>query len=130
MLGGAMLTAGYFAILAIGPMGGIVFAALPALIMIGLATCLRRLHDRGKNIWWMVLLIGGPFVSLGLAEQLVAQGSPGAELASLPLSLGGIGLEIWAWIEIGFMRGQLRVNQYGVEPSASGGIFQSDVSSV
>jgi hypothetical protein len=51
-----------------------------------------------------------------LAQHFVAQGSAADALASLPFSLGGLGLLVWAWVEVGFLRGTPEANRFGPPP--------------
>jgi len=110
---------GNFAIIKISPIGAVVFAALAPIVLVGLATYLRRLHDRGKNLWWLLLYLGGPWACYGLAEQIIAAGSPAAAVESLPFSLAGLGLTLWALVEVGFLRGKAGVNRFGEEAAGS-----------
>ena len=107
---------GLFAILAVGPAGGLLLAGLIPSFALYLAVGLRRLHDRGKNIWWWVLFVPGPFVCIAAANLLMSDRTDASALASLPFSLGGLGLAIWGLVEIGFRRGDPGPNQYGEVP--------------
>jgi len=107
---------GYSAIIQFGQLGGVFLLALPPLLAMSLATGLRRLHDRGKNVVWLLVFTFGPLACLAIAQSLVSLGSIGPKLASLPFSLGGIGLVVWGWIEFGFLRGQAGANQFGEPP--------------
>jgi uncharacterized membrane protein YhaH (DUF805 family) len=72
-----------------------------------IAVAIKRLHDRNKSGWWLLLfyllpgVIGniGPYTGLDFVFQL----------ASLALS-------IWALVELGFLRGTSGRNQYGPDP--------------
>ena len=73
------------------------------------AVAIKRLHDRDKNGWWVLVfyvlpgVIGyiGPYTGLDIVFQL----------ANLALS-------IWAVIELGFLRGTSGPNRYGPDPLA------------
>ena len=108
---------GLLAILTIGPAGGVLLAGIVPAIALILATTLRRLHDRGKNVWWWALFMVGPFMCAAVANLLVSRETPAAALASLPFSLGALGLGVWGLVEIGFLRGDPRPNRYGDVPS-------------
>jgi len=108
-----------FAMTRIGPIAGVLFLALLPAAVIDVAVYLRRLHDRGKNVWWLLLFNLGPLFMIGLARQLVEQGSAAAVLVSLPLVLAGLGIDVWGWVECGFLRSQPTSNQFG-EPPALG----------
>lgn len=72
-----------------------------------IAVAIKRLHDRNKSGWWLLVfyflpgVIGniGPYTGLDIVFQL----------ASLALS-------IWALVELGFLRGTSGRNQYGADP--------------
>ncbi len=72
-----------------------------------IAVAIKRLHDRNKSGWWLLVfyllpgVIGniGPYTGLDIVFQL----------ASLALS-------IWALVELGFLRGTSGGNRYGPDP--------------
>ncbi|MGC2823954.1 MAG: DUF805 domain-containing protein [Pseudolabrys sp.] len=73
------------------------------------AVAVKRLHDRDKSGWWVLVfyllpgVIGniGPYTGLDFVFQL----------ASLALT-------IWTLVELGFLRGTSGRNQYGPDPLA------------
>jgi len=107
---------GLFAMLGVGPIGGLLFALLAPALLISLATYVRRLHDRGKGLWWALLFLAGPLALSGLVQALAAQHTEASALESLPLLLAGFVLDIWALIEVGFRRGQPGANRFGGPP--------------
>lgn len=91
---------------------GIVLAAAVA----ALANSARRLHDRGKSAWWLLLFQGVPIILGFLGAAAVAGGGgEGAEgffvLLSLPIA-------IWAFVELGCLKGTAGPNKYGADPLA------------
>lgn len=82
----------------------------------GVCVAVRRLHDRGKPAWWMVVFAVGPYALSGLASGLYA-GDSVLILAAPLLALAALALSIWAWVELGFLRGTRGDNRYGVEPA-------------
>ncbi len=108
---------GLFAILTVGPAGGVLLLGVIPGVALFLATTLRRLHDRGKNVWWWALFMAGPFFCAAVANLLVSRETTAAALASLPFSLGGLGLGVWGLVEIGFLRGDPGPNRYGEVPA-------------
>jgi uncharacterized membrane protein YhaH (DUF805 family) len=74
-----------------------------------IAVAIKRLHDRDKSGWWLLVfyvlpgVIGniGPYTGLDFVFQL----------ASLALS-------IWVLVELGFLRGTSGRNRYGPDPLA------------
>jgi uncharacterized membrane protein YhaH (DUF805 family) len=87
----------------------IVLAYIP-LLWVGLAISAKRLHDRNKSAWWLVLFYLVPSILQGVAEQIGTGG--------IILTLVGFGISIWALVEIGFLRGTVGPNQYGPDPLA------------
>jgi uncharacterized membrane protein YhaH (DUF805 family) len=70
-----------------GIVGGIVaFVVWVAAVWIGLATGVKRFHDRGKTGWWVLIVL-------------------------VPV-IGGL----WYLIECGFLRGTVGPNAYGHDP--------------
>jgi uncharacterized membrane protein YhaH (DUF805 family) len=108
---------GLFAMLGVGPIGGVLFALLPAALLISVATAVRRLHDRGKGLWWALLFLAGPLALTGLAQALTGQHTDAGALESLPVLLAALVLNIWALIEVGFVRGPPGANQFGQPPA-------------
>ncbi|USQ95643.1 DUF805 domain-containing protein [Caulobacter sp. RL271] len=91
--------------------------AIP-IFLAGLIAGLRRLHDRGKGVVWLAIFTLGP-AALAAPARLIERGaSAGLMLGALLLALAGLLLTIWAWIEIGFLRGQKGPNRYGPDPRA------------
>ena len=96
----------------------------PMLLIIPLlaaAACLgvRRLHDRDRSGWWLLPFSIGPYLLMAAGNMAIeALGALGALLA-LPLVLGGLALEVWAWIEFGFRRGTRGSNRFGPPPASN-----------
>jgi uncharacterized membrane protein YhaH (DUF805 family) len=82
----------------------------------GVCVAVRRLHDRGKTAWWMAVFAIGPYALSGLASGLYA-GDSVLILAAPLLALAALALSIWAWVELGLLRGTRGDNRYGVEPA-------------
>lgn len=82
-----------------------------ALLVASLANGARRLHDRGKSAWWLLLFIGLPSVLTSAAQ---SDANAVLALLSLPFSL-------WGFVEMGFLRGTVGPNRFGPDP------LQSDI---
>ena len=90
-----------------------------------LALGIKRLHDRDRAAWWLLLFYIGPFL-VGLAGWALLWATTGSfvdvRVVSLFLLrlclLGGIALGIWGLIEIGFRRGTAGYNRFGADPLA------------
>jgi uncharacterized membrane protein YhaH (DUF805 family) len=86
------------------------------LFVSGLAVCVKRLQDRNKSGWYVLLFFVAPValslagMSLGLTDGLtfVAQG----------LWLVGSVISIWGLVELGFIRGTIGANRFGPDPLA------------
>lgn len=101
-----------------GPVGWIL--GLPVLLVLwaDIATGVRRLHQRGKSGWWLLLLWVLPGVLSGLAEVGTAGGDPEAAAGSLLFSLPSLGLSIWALVELGFLGAKRGPNKYAATDAA------------
>jgi uncharacterized membrane protein YhaH (DUF805 family) len=76
-----------------------------------LAIGVKRLHDRDRSGWWILLLYFGPMV-LEAAQNSTESGT----LASILLGLGAFAVSIWALVELGFLRGTSGPNRFGPDP--------------
>ena len=86
--------------------GGIVFLIL---VWSSLATAIKRLHDRGKSGWWVLL-----FWVLPSALGMAADSMDGT--VSFGLNAASIVLSIWGFVEVGCLRGTQGPNEYGPDP--------------
>ncbi len=76
----------------------------------GVAVGIKRLHDRNKSGWWLLVFYLLPAVLDGIGRT--------AKL-SFVFSLAGAAIGIWALVELGFLRGTSGPNQYGPDPLAA-----------
>jgi len=85
------------------------------ILIAGLALTTRRLHDREKSAWWLI-----PFWALPrLAGILVPSGwfaHTSHKWFDLPVTLIGIGLGFWAFLELFCFSGSIGENDYGHDP--------------
>ena len=81
------------------------------LIWVGLAVGAKRLHDRDKSAWWLLLFYAVPSVLSSAAERMEGGG--------LILHLVSFAITIWAIVELGFLRGTIGPNRYGPDPLPS-----------
>lgn len=70
----------------------------------------KRLHDRNKNGWLIVLFYVVPSILAGIANA-----SKHAVASSL-LGLASFVISIWGLVELGFLRGTVGPNPYGPDP--------------
>jgi len=79
----------------------------------------KRLHDRNKRGWWILIFLGIPTAILLLG--LVIEDEPGPD--ALPVWVQaiqyiGLAILLWALVELGFIRGTIGSNPYGPDPVA------------
>jgi uncharacterized membrane protein YhaH (DUF805 family) len=80
-----------------------------ALTWITLALSIKRLHDRDKSAWWILMFYFAP-------SMLQAIGQDTGSTRSILMSLVGTGISIWGFVELGFLRGTAGQNSYGADP--------------
>jgi uncharacterized membrane protein YhaH (DUF805 family) len=95
-----------------------------ATLVISIAAGIKRLHDRNKSGLWLLLFLLAPGILLsfgmiaGVASVAGGGGMTGGAVGML-ISLIGTGLAIWAFVELGCLRGTVGPNQYGPDPLGS-----------
>jgi uncharacterized membrane protein YhaH (DUF805 family) len=96
----------------------------------GVSVGIRRLHDRNKSAWWLLLLYLLPsalFVHAVMAaassgEMTIAtirQGVISGSGVALLLGLSAVAIWLWALIELGGRRGTPGPNRFGPDPLTS-----------
>jgi len=80
-----------------------------------LAVGVKRLHDRAKSGWYLVLfyVVPGALVTAGMVNDTVMEDS--MVIASI-LGLAAFAIGVWAFVELGCLRGTIGANQYGPDP--------------
>ena len=73
-----------------------------------LAAAVKRLHDRNKSGWW-ILVFGVLPVALGAVSVLLRD-------AALVGILAACGVWLWGFIELGCLKGTAGPNAYGPDP--------------
>ena len=68
----------------------------------------KRLHDRDKSAWWLVLFYVGPGIASAIGNEMENMG--------LVLHVVGFAITVWAFVELGCLRGTVGPNQYGPDP--------------
>jgi uncharacterized membrane protein YhaH (DUF805 family) len=90
-----------------------------ALVVAIFANATRRLHDRNRSGWWLLLFYVLPTIlsiPLQLAQDSAPEGLQG--LAAL-LALVGLPFSIWGLVELGFLKGVVGPNRFGEDPLGS-----------
>jgi len=82
----------------------------PVLLWILLATSIKRLHDRDKSGWWMVLFFLYPSLYSHFQDRL-----PESYLL-LPSALAAAILPLWAFVELCCLKGSRSSNLFGPNP--------------
>jgi uncharacterized membrane protein YhaH (DUF805 family) len=88
--------------------GILAFLSFVPLFISSLAVGTKRLHDRDKSAWWLIVFYILPSILSGAGKALGDAG--------LILSLVSLGLSVWALVELGCLRGTAGPNQYGSDP--------------
>jgi uncharacterized membrane protein YhaH (DUF805 family) len=80
-----------------------------------LAVGVKRLHDRNKSGWYLVLfyIVPGILVTAGIVVGTFMDDS--ILLASI-LGLAAFAIGVWAFVELGCLRGTIGPNRYGPDP--------------
>jgi uncharacterized membrane protein YhaH (DUF805 family) len=81
------------------------------LMWVGLALGAKRLHDRDKSAWWLLLFYFVPGI-LGTTADRIEGGT------GILLHIAGFAITVWAFVELGCLRGTVGPNQYGPDPLA------------
>lgn len=79
------------------------------MVVSGIAVGIKRLHDREKSGWWLLIFYLLP-VLLDRFGNIIGVG--------IIFSLASIAISIWGLVELGFLRGTMGSNQYGPDPLA------------
>jgi uncharacterized membrane protein YhaH (DUF805 family) len=74
-----------------------------------IVVAVKRLHDRNKSGWWLAILYGVPFVLDSGAYGVVSD-------HPLYLTAPATLINLWALIELGFLRGSRGPNRFGEDP--------------
>jgi uncharacterized membrane protein YhaH (DUF805 family) len=105
-----------------------VFFLIYAVIGIGsfisyLAVVIKRLHDRDKSGWWLLIFVVLPGVLVGISGgiTMMAMMDSGSDIPEpSPLAmivyLIGAAIGLWAFVELFCLRGTIGANKYGPDP--------------
>ena len=89
---------------------------LAVLLWVYLANTTRRLHDRSKSAWWLIVFVGCPTLSSLLRGLMALNGASSADGPSNVLLLVSSGFSTWALVELGFLKGAGGSNEFGDDP--------------
>lgn len=84
------------------------------LVWIVLAAIVKRLHDRSRSAWWLLVYLVLPQVlqTLGYGASRVDE----TGIALVAFSLASFAVSIWALVDLGFLRGTPGDNRWGPDP--------------
>jgi uncharacterized membrane protein YhaH (DUF805 family) len=83
-----------------------------------LAVAIKRLHDRDKSAWWLLLFYLVPLILQTIAYY-TAPGTGAVEVRVI-LGLACLFIVIWCLVDLGFLRGTAGTNRYGPDPLDQG----------
>lgn len=107
----AALMVGFVASVLIAGPGWILLAAVAlGAVYVGLAAAAKRLHDRNKSAWWLVLFYAVPAALQGAGD------FAGDPTVALVLNVIAFAIGVWAVVELGILRGTAGPNDYGPDP--------------
>lgn len=101
--------------------------AFLVLIFCAFAVLVKRLHDRNKSAWWLLLFYLLPLVLNGYAISSMVSAMQQGELPTVanPVAIVARGIatliSLWAFVEIYCLRGTEGDNAYGSDPLAGRG---------
>ena len=100
----------------------VVFQSLNGMLSIvilisSIAVGVKRLHDRNKSGWYLLLFYLVPSVLVVIGVLIGAFVEDSTIIATV-LGLLAFAIGVWAFIEMGCLRGTIGVNQYGPDPVA------------
>ena len=111
---------------AVGMSGGprwlsaVVFAPMAIAVIAAVGVVARRLHDRGRGLGWLLMFLFAPWslaaLSIWLSEGPVFVEYSWAEPAAIVAALLSLAFNLWAFVEIGLLRGQAGPNRFGPAP--------------
>jgi uncharacterized membrane protein YhaH (DUF805 family) len=78
-----------------------------AMAISGVFVGIKRLHDRDKSGWWLLLFYLVPSLLSGAGTSMGG---------SMILNLISFAISIWAIVELGFLRGTAGPNRFGPDP--------------
>ena len=90
--------------------GGSAVSVAIAVLTSCLAIGVTRLHDRNKSAWWLLLFYFCP----PIVETLASLNA--LDSAMVFLNILSLAITLWAFVELGFVRGTFGPNRYGPDP--------------
>ncbi len=94
-----------------------IMAAVVAVLVsyvLSLAVSSRRLHDRGKSAWWLVVFYLFPLAAVQVASQVFRGDPPNPAYGYSMLPV--LAVVIWGFVEFGVLAGNPGPNRFGADP--------------
>lgn len=91
-----------------------IIALLLVCLLLNLAVSARRLHDRGKSAWWLLVFHAAPWT--GVLGAAVAYQSEGRLDVFGAASTVALLVFVWSLIELGMLQGVVGANRFGADP--------------
>ena len=87
------------------------------------AVTVKRLHDRNKSAWWLLIFFLAPIPltfapEILTATKLIPPDNQPAQIAAICVGLCGVALSIWSFVELYCLRGTVGDNRFGPDPLA------------
>jgi uncharacterized membrane protein YhaH (DUF805 family) len=84
------------------------------ILISAIAVGIKRLHDRNKSGWYLLPFYLLPGILLGAGLMFPER----SNIVATVLALLAFAISIWAFVELGCLRGTIGVNPYGPDPVA------------
>lgn len=112
----SLVIIGVFGVMFLTGGGGVAAIGVIYLLLLWptLAMGVKRLHDRNKSAWWLVV-----FYVVPTLLNVLVEGGDGEGVGAMIFGLASLAISIWALVELGFLRGTVGANRYGPDPLAS-----------
>ena len=85
-----------------------------AFLVAAVANSVRRLHDRNRSGWWLLLIAVVPAI-LSVFGQALMETESGQGLGAI-FALLSLPLSLWAFVELGCLKGTTGPNRFGADP--------------
>ncbi len=92
------------------------YLALFLLFVALLGVSTKRLHDRDRSAWWLLVFLIAPNALSSLGAIMKDRHLGQADLAALGLNVLATVLFIWGFIELACLRGVTGPNRFGQDP--------------
>ena len=112
----SLVIIGVFGVMFLTGGGGVAAIGVIYLLLLWptLAIGVKRLHDRNRSAWWLVV-----FYVVPTLLNVLGAGGDGDGVGATIFGLASLAISIWALVELGFLRGTVGANRYGPDPLAS-----------